>query len=80
MNKLNPIKKFTRFITSPFCLCRKCPSYPQKKDPTVYCEYGKSEYLIEKRGCLCPKRFVWKVNRFNNQYYCETGKDPKSRI
>lgn len=75
----NLFKKFIRSITSPFCKCSKCPSYPGKKDPKVYCEYGKSQYLIDKRGCICPKCLVWKINGFRNQYYCETGKDPKSR-
>ncbi|HDZ54575.1 MAG TPA: DUF2769 domain-containing protein [Candidatus Nealsonbacteria bacterium] len=77
---MNLFKKLIRNTTSPFCICSRCPSYPGKKDPKVYCEYGKSEYPTDKRGCICSKCIVWKINRFKNQYYCEVGKDPKSRI
>lgn len=74
------LKKFLRKTISLFCACRKCPSYPGKGDPVTYCEFGKSKLEIKKKGCICSKCFVWKVNRFSNYYYCETGKDPKSKI
>lgn len=74
------IKKVLRKTISLFCICRKCPSYPDKKDSVTYCEFGKSNFKIDKKGCVCTKCFVWKINRFKNYYYCETGKDPKSKI
>jgi hypothetical protein len=77
---MNIFKKITRAVTTPLCICQKCPSYPGNKDPRVYCEYGKSNYPIEKRGCICSDCPIWKINRFQNHYYCETGKDPKSKI
>ncbi len=73
-------KKVILALASPFCICNKCPSYPGKKDPRVYCERAKSDYVIEKRGCLCPKCPIWKINHFKETYYCVIGKDPKSRI
>jgi len=74
------MKKILRFFISIFCACKRCPSYPGKKDPLTYCEFGTSEKEIEKKGCVCPQCFVWKINRFSNYYYCKEGKDPKSKI
>jgi hypothetical protein len=74
------IKKVLRKVISLFCICGRCPSYPKNKDLKTYCEFGKSDFNIKKNGCICAKCFVWKVNRFKNYYYCEKGKDPKSKI
>lgn len=74
------IKKVLRKVISLFCICKRCPSYPNKNDLTTYCKFGKSNFQIEKRGCVCPECFVWKVNRFKKYYYCENGKDPQSKI
>jgi len=74
------VKKILRAFISLFCACKKCPSYPKEKDSVTYCEFGKSNMEIKKQGCICSQCFVWKINRFYNYYYCETGKDPKSKI
>jgi len=76
----NLFKKIALALASPFCICRKCPSYPGKKDPKVYCERGKSNFTIEKRGCICSNCPIWKINHFTEYYYCEIGKDKKSKI
>ena len=69
-------KKILLKIISYFCICHKCPSYPEK-DPKVYCERAKSDKQIAKRSCVCGKCFVWKINRFSDYYYCVEGKDKK---
>ncbi len=74
------IKKIVRIFVSFFCICRKCPSYPGKKDPIVYCEFKESNLEIKKQGCVCSNCFVWKINNFSGYYYCQIGKDPKSKI
>ncbi len=76
----NLFKKILRKIISLFCICTRCPSYPKKKDPKTYCEFGKSDFDVKKKGCVCSECFVWKINRFKDYYYCEKGKDPKSKI
>ncbi len=73
-------KKIIRKIISIFCICGRCLSYPNKKDSKTYCEFGKSDFNVKEKGCICSKCFVWKINRFKNYYYCEKGKDPKSKI
>lgn len=74
------MKKIFRKIISLFCLCNRCPSYPRRRDEITYCEFGKSKFKIEKKGCICAKCFVWKINHFHDFYYCEKGKDIKSKI
>jgi len=76
----NLFKKIAYTMASPFCICQKCPSYPGKNDPKVYCERAKSDLPIEKKGCICGQCPIWKINRFSEYYYCIIGKDPKSRI
>jgi hypothetical protein len=76
----NLFKIFLRKIISIFCVCGRCPSYPKTKDLKTYCEFGKSIFDVNGKGCICFKCFVWKINRFKNYYYCEKGKDPKSKI
>lgn len=80
MAKPNWFLKVARSFATPFCLCKKCPSYPGKGDKVVYCEHGKSGYPIEWKGCLCGNCPIWKINRFKNKYYCQIGKDPESII
>ncbi|APV43690.1 hypothetical protein Dform_00330 [Dehalogenimonas formicexedens] len=81
MDNSNPVKKaILGFNSALFCRCRSCPTYPGKNDPRVYCERGKSPLEIKRVSCLCPTCLVWKVNGFKETFYCDTGKDPKSRI
>lgn len=76
----NLFKKIALTMVSPLCLCRKCPSYPGKGDPMVYCERDKSQKEITKNGCICSNCPVWKINRFTEYYYCIIGKDKKSKL
>ncbi len=76
----NLFKKTANALASPFCSCSKCPSYPGKGDPRVYCERAKSDFQIEKKGCICGSCPIWKINHFTGYYYCINGKDPKSKI
>ena len=74
------LKTFALAMASPFCHCGKCPSYPGKKDPRVYCERAKSGLAVQKRGCICPGCPIWKINHFKKQYYCVSGRDASSRL
>ena len=80
MDNSNPIKQAILGFNSIFCRCQSCPTYPDKNDPRVYCERAKSPLEIKRVNCLCPTCFVWKINGFQETFYCDTGKAPKSRI
>jgi hypothetical protein len=80
MEKTNSPNRLLRESESIRCHCANCPSYPQKNDPRVYCEYGKSGYAIKRQGCLCSACPIWEENHFSGHYYCEGGKDPASKI
>jgi len=80
MDNSNPIKKSILAFNNLLCQCTRCPSYPGHHDPRVYCERGKSPYVITRMSCLCPTCTVWKLNGFAETFYCATGEAPKSRI
>jgi hypothetical protein len=72
---------FALAMVSPFCHYGKCPSYPGKKDPRVYCEKGKKRVYHRKEGLyLPPGAPSGKKDHLKKQYYCLTGMDAKSML
>ena len=68
-----PLMKAGIATIAAFCICSKCPTYPDQKDPKVYCARGASPLPIEIKGCLCPDCPVQKTLRLKRMNYCYYG-------
>jgi len=60
------------------CNCPMCPSYVDCKE-RAFCfeEVGKSKYIKEEKGCLCPACPVQEKMDFSQVYYCTKGSNKK---
>jgi glucose/arabinose dehydrogenase len=59
------------------CICPNCPSYDKcmiGKMEKLYCAIGKSECIIEKKGCICGECPVASEHKISGFYFCEKGK------
>jgi len=36
----------------------------------VFCAFGKSNCIVDEKGCVCPDCEVYKNNNLSNMYYC----------
>lgn len=50
------------------CLCRGCPSFVPD-DKGFYCALGKSEFEVEKLGCLCEGCGNYEEYELENFYF-----------
>ena len=58
------------------CRCPDCPVYNEcieNKNEKFFCSKGKTECLIEKKGCLCLHCPIEIEYRLNSFFYCEKG-------
>lgn len=57
------------------CLCRMCPTFINCGEDVAYClaSTGKSGYIKNEQGCLCPGCTVLEIEGLQHVYYCIRG-------
>ena len=56
------------------CQCSNCPTNCETGEiNAVFCTFGKSEMINEKRGCLCSECSITKTMSLRWDYYCTEG-------
>lgn len=59
------------------CLCPTCPSWEECGEKGGFCleSTGKSNCIMEERGCICSSCTVTKLKKWTHNYYCLRGSE-----
>ncbi|MFW9974444.1 MAG: DUF2769 domain-containing protein [Candidatus Thorarchaeota archaeon] len=56
------------------CFCSKCPTNIETGEiNAVYCTFGKSEMITERKDCLCKDCSITKTMSLRWDFYCIRG-------
>jgi len=56
------------------CQCNRCPTNTETGEiNAVYCTFGKSEGIQERKECLCSECSITKTMSMRWNYYCNQG-------
>lgn len=59
------------------CICPQCPSWVECNEKGGFCflTIGKSSYISEEKGCICPGCPVTDDMGLAHDYYCTKGSE-----